>query len=43
MLLIYLFAFALIREHSPLLLSQLVNALKTVAFLEVNVVDYKYK
>lgn len=40
---IYLFALSLIREHVPLLFSQLVNALKTVPLLEVNVVDYKYK
>uniref|UniRef100_A0A8D3AGN7 EGF domain-specific O-linked N-acetylglucosamine transferase n=1 Tax=Scophthalmus maximus TaxID=52904 RepID=A0A8D3AGN7_SCOMX len=39
----YLFALSLIRQHVPLLLLQLVNALKTVPLLEVNVVDYKYK
>uniref|UniRef100_A0A673AIC8 EGF domain-specific O-linked N-acetylglucosamine transferase n=1 Tax=Sphaeramia orbicularis TaxID=375764 RepID=A0A673AIC8_9TELE len=30
-------------EHVPLFTLQLVNALKTVPLLEVNVVDYKYK
>lgn len=38
-----LFALSLIQVHVPLLLLQLVNALKTVPLLEVNVVDYKYK
>lgn len=42
-LFIDMFCLHLIWERSPLSFSQLVNALKTVAFLEVNLVDYKYK
>lgn len=38
-----MFALPLIKECVGVFILQLVNALKTVPLLEVNVVDYKYK